>query len=167
MQLCIGVQWISTGLPVHHSDTWALCRQIKLVTCRELFKSHGKRSQNQKFLNDLNTTKRDKDSPVFASPANTRYPLMLRLGGPLHKLATGYQVPFNSWVDWSNVSKVPCSEKQQHQHGVSGNQTHDVLIMRSMARLLGYVHTHTHTDPQKHTIVTKACIHALPCSMLR
>ena len=34
---------------------------------------------------------------VFASPVNTRYPLMLQLGGPLPQLTPGHHL--NSWVD--------------------------------------------------------------------
>jgi len=54
--------------------------------------------------------------------------------------------PFNSWVDWSNESKVPCSKKQQqHQSGQTGNRTHDLLIIKVMPWPLGYAASHTHT----------------------
>ena len=55
--------------------------------------------------------------PSLYQPVNTRPP------GP----------HLYSWVDWSNVSKVPCSRKQQqHQSGHTGNQTWDLLITRPM-----------------------------------
>ena len=49
-------------------------------------RTHGGRSRNPKFHNNLNTTKRDKDSWAFASLVNTRYPLMLQLGGLLPQM---------------------------------------------------------------------------------
>ena len=83
--------------------------------------------------NDLNTTKRVKNSWAFTSPVGTRYSLMLQLGGLLPQLTPGHQVPINSWVDWSNMSKVSCSRKQQqHQSGITGNRTWDLLITRQM-----------------------------------
>ena len=43
------------------------------------------------YAGHLNTAKQDKDSWTFASPVNTRYPLMLKLGGLLSQLTLGHQ----------------------------------------------------------------------------
>jgi len=32
--------------------------------------------------------------------------------------------PFNSWVEWNNVSKASCSRKQHHHSGHTGNWTY-------------------------------------------
>ena len=52
-------------------------------------RSQEERPLNPRFHNGLNTAKRDKDSWVFASPVNSRYPLMLQLGGLLPQLTPG------------------------------------------------------------------------------
>ena len=54
-----------------------------------LSRSHGERLQNPKFHNDPNAAKQDKDNWAFAFPVNTRYPLMLQLGGLLSQLTPG------------------------------------------------------------------------------
>ena len=42
------------------------------------------------------------------------WPIDVTVGGLLPQLTSGHWVPhLNSWVDWSMVSKVPCSRKQQ------------------------------------------------------
>ena len=51
------------------------------------------RSQNQKFHNNPNIAKRDKDIWEFASPVNTRYPLLLQLDRLLPQLILDHQVP--------------------------------------------------------------------------
>ena len=90
----------------------------------------------------------------FVSSVNTRYPLMLKLGGSLPQLTAGPYL--NSWIDWSNVSKVSCSMKQQHnQFGATGHQTWNLLITRSMLQPLAYSHTQLHTHTHTH-----ACTHA-------
>ena len=55
-----------------------------------------------------------------------RYPLMSLVGCAASLVNTMY--PFNSFVDWNNVSKV--SSSQQHQSGHIGNQTHNLSIRR-------------------------------------
>ena len=70
-----------------------------------------------------------------ASPVGTRPP------GP----------HFNSWVDWSNVSKVSCSRKQQqHQSGPAGNRTWNLLITRR-------THTHAHTHTKQKQSLQQPC----------
>jgi len=61
--------------------------------------------------------------------------------------------PFNSWVDWDNVSKVSCSRKQQqHQSVLSGDRTCNLSISRLMPLPLGYVASHnTHTRARTYT----------------
>ena len=39
-------------------------------------------------------------------------------------IAIAMQVPINSWVDWSNMSKVPCSREQQQQQCVYTQHKH-------------------------------------------
>jgi len=41
---------------------------------------------------------------------------------------------FNSWVDWSNVSRVSCSRKQQHQSGI-GSAYHGNWYCGQLTRL--------------------------------
>ena len=75
---------------------------------------------------------------AFASLVDTRYPLMLQLGELLPQLTPGPHL--NSWVDWSNVSKISCSRKQQQQVGMHVcTHTHTHTHARTHA------HTHTHT----------------------
>ena len=63
--------------------------------------------ENLKFHNNPNTAKQDKDSWAFASPVNTRYPLMLQLGGLLSQVTPGHEIlNIYSWVYWRNVGKV-------------------------------------------------------------
>ena len=90
--IAIAIQWTATAC--------APLRHLSLVQANPLgaatgglSKSHGERSQNLKFHNNPNTTKRDNNSWAFASPVYTRYPLMLQLGGPLPQLTPGHQVP--------------------------------------------------------------------------
>ena len=79
--------------------------------------------------NDPNTAKLDKDSWAFAYLINTRFPMKLQLGGLLFQSMLG---PIYSWVHRINVSKVPCSRKQQHQIGITRHQTWNHLITRPM-----------------------------------
>ena len=69
-----------------------------------------------------------------ASPVGTRPP------GP----------HFNSWVDWSNVSKISCPRKQKHQSGPAGNQTWNFSITRASTHPYPRTHTHTHKASGSH-----------------
>jgi len=169
-QAVMSTQWTSTGMPGHYSGTMSWCWQIYLgegwypaggaVPCPRMKVwapevppgPHPLARHGQQF--DI---------------CFPRYPLMLQLGGLLPQATRS---PFNSWVDWSNVSKVPCSRKQQqHQSGRTGNRTHDLLVMRPMPWPLGYAvshicahthmrtHTHTHTHTERHTLYTQMHAH--------
>ena len=80
---------------------------------------------------------------VVASPINTWYPLMLQLGGLLSQVTKS---PIYSWADWSNLSKLFCSSKQQHQIGITLHQTGTFQLPgQSLATWLCCLWTNTHT----------------------
>ena len=71
---------------------------------------------------------------------------------------------FNSWVDWSNVSKVYSrkQQQQQRQSGPAGNQTWNLSITRRTTKPLGYAATHTYT----HTHTMHYTLHYLQCTLI-
>jgi len=56
--IAIAAQWTSTGMPVLHSDTWALCRQIPEGRVSNQQEDYGEMSWNQKFQHQLSTVSR-------------------------------------------------------------------------------------------------------------
>ena len=98
----IVVQQISTGMCV--------CTTQALEPC-EGKSSWGRASYSQKkshkeVVTQSSTTPTLPHSWAFASPVNTRYPLMLQLGS---QMTPGYQVPnmqLGGLNYWSKVSKV-------------------------------------------------------------
>ena len=81
---------------------------------------------------------------------------MLQLGGLLPQLAPGHQVPiFNSWVDWSNVSKV-LTQGNSNNTKVAQLRIEPGTFPLPGRRLnhlamLPHTHTHAHTHAPTHT----------------
>ena len=64
-------------------------------------------------------------------PSKHQVPIDVTAGWAASPVGTRPPGPhFNSWVDWSNVSKISCSRKQQHQSGPAGNRTWSLMITR-------------------------------------
>ena len=82
-----------------------------------------------------------------ASPVYTRYPLMLQLGGLLPRLTPDHHAGphFNSWVDWSSVSK-----KHTHTHThlctYTCTFTHTCTLNRNATTFIAFIQDIFSTD---------------------
>jgi len=87
---------------------------------------------------------------------------------PINVTSGGPRPLFISWIDWSNVSKVPCSRKQQKHQSLVNISTWNFSMMASpLGHVVPHTHTrtharthartHTHTQTRTHTQTLHTC----------
>ena len=113
--IAIAAQWTSTGMPVHHSGTWALCSWGRARNPQEDCPSLMERGRGT-WSSTMTPTPLSKTRTVgHLLPQFTpgTYWCYSWVGFPSWHQVTRF--PINRWVSWSNVSEISCSRKQQQQ----------------------------------------------------